>query len=317
MSAGASPVPHATSGSPEAVCPFCRGDVKADLLTYGGHCPHCLIEIPGEEAPTNPNAEKVQEEKLIKEVAQVKQEKKSRLALIAFALAAVGALVVVIWPAPKPSEFALEDDWVIMPVSKHRDIADPAAADAAPAVADGGAASKSKPGRKSTNGEKQGQPESGAQASAGGSGDGSAGRTASGGSGEPAQGSSTISQGAATGDPFAIRSGGPSAKEIEGACLDDSGDIEAMVRGRVKSSGAQVQACYEQALKQNESLRGSWRVSFTLGRDGRASKVQVLAQNGKDAGFESCLGRVVGGWKFQGVCEDMALTVPFAFGAKD
>jgi len=295
------------------VCPFCRGDVKADLLTYGGHCPHCLIEIPGEEAPTNPNAEKVEEEKLIKEVAQVKQEKKSRLALVAFALVAIGALVVVIWPSPKPSEFALEDDWVIMPVSKHRDIADPAAAAATPAVADAGSTSKTKPGRKSTAGEKPSQPESSAQASAGG---GSAGRSATGGA-QPEQGSSTISAGAATGDPFAVKSGGPTAKEMEGACLEDEGDIETMVRGRVKSSGAQVQACYEQALKQNEGLRGSWRVSFTLGRDGRASKVQVLAQNGKDAGFESCLGRVVGGWKFQGVCEDMALTVPFAFGSKD
>jgi len=312
MSAGASPVPHANSGSPEAVCPFCRGDVKADLLTYGGHCPHCLIEIPGEEAPTNPNAEKVQEEKLIKEVAQVKQEKKSRLALVAFALAAVGALVVVIWPSPKPSEFALEDDWVIMPVSKHRDIADPAVTDAAPAAAEGGAASKSKPGRKSSNGEKSSPPEASAQAS----GQGSSGRGATATSAPPEQRGSTVSAGAATGDPFAVNSGGPSAKEMEGTCLKDEGDIETMVRGRVKSSGAQVQACYEQALKQNESLRGSWRVSLTLGRDGRASKVQVLAQNGKDAGFESCLGRVVGGWKFQGVCEDMALTVPFSFGAK-
>ena len=37
---------------------------KADLLVFGGACPHCLIDIPGEEAPTDPGEElkKKQEE---------------------------------------------------------------------------------------------------------------------------------------------------------------------------------------------------------------------------------------------------------------
>ena len=41
-----------------AACPFCGRDVDADLVTYGGKCPHCFGEIPGEEAPTDPGEEK-------------------------------------------------------------------------------------------------------------------------------------------------------------------------------------------------------------------------------------------------------------------
>ena len=35
-------------------CPFCGKGVERDILVNGGRCPHCLIEIPGEEAATNP-----------------------------------------------------------------------------------------------------------------------------------------------------------------------------------------------------------------------------------------------------------------------
>ena len=35
-------------------CPFCGSEVGEDLLINGGHCPQCLIEIPGEDTPTDP-----------------------------------------------------------------------------------------------------------------------------------------------------------------------------------------------------------------------------------------------------------------------
>ena len=38
----------------QATCPFCKGGISADVVQFGGNCPHCLLEIPGEEAPTDP-----------------------------------------------------------------------------------------------------------------------------------------------------------------------------------------------------------------------------------------------------------------------
>ena len=35
-------------------CPFCKESVDEAILEYGGRCPSCLIEIPGEDAPTDP-----------------------------------------------------------------------------------------------------------------------------------------------------------------------------------------------------------------------------------------------------------------------
>ena len=35
-------------------CPFCQGEIADDLERFGGPCPHCFNEIPGEEAATDP-----------------------------------------------------------------------------------------------------------------------------------------------------------------------------------------------------------------------------------------------------------------------
>ena len=35
-------------------CPFCQTPISENLSLYGGACPSCLIEIPGEEAVTDP-----------------------------------------------------------------------------------------------------------------------------------------------------------------------------------------------------------------------------------------------------------------------
>ena len=37
-----------------STCPFCSTEISEELSLYGGHCPSCLIEIPGEEAITDP-----------------------------------------------------------------------------------------------------------------------------------------------------------------------------------------------------------------------------------------------------------------------
>ena len=90
-------------------CPFCGASVSEDLITYGGSCPKCFGEIPGEEAPTDPGAE-----------ARAIQEKKDRrgatiravlgLAAMASVVALVGvaAVAVVLWPEPEVAVLDVE-----------------------------------------------------------------------------------------------------------------------------------------------------------------------------------------------------------------
>ena len=45
-----------------AECPFCGAEIREEVSLYGGTCASCLIEIPGEEAPTDPGEDAPTEE---------------------------------------------------------------------------------------------------------------------------------------------------------------------------------------------------------------------------------------------------------------
>ncbi|HCH66785.1 MAG TPA: hypothetical protein DFR83_28540 [Deltaproteobacteria bacterium] len=85
-------------------CPFCQGEVDDDILTFGGRCPQCLIEIPGEEAPTDPGAD-ARAAEAAAEAAKDQTSSTARIAavLVVGALAA-GAAFVVYTPAEAPME---------------------------------------------------------------------------------------------------------------------------------------------------------------------------------------------------------------------
>jgi hypothetical protein len=95
-----------------ANCPFCSGGVDEDLIIYGGPCPNCFAEIPGEEAPTDPGEEK-------KRVIVAKEQRRAMIrAVIPFALAtpvvfllAILAVMMVTKPwQPDVGEFIDFDD---------------------------------------------------------------------------------------------------------------------------------------------------------------------------------------------------------------
>ena len=43
-------------------CPFCESEVSEQLALYGGRCPTCFGDIPGEEAATDPGEAVKQQE---------------------------------------------------------------------------------------------------------------------------------------------------------------------------------------------------------------------------------------------------------------
>ena len=69
-------------------CPFCNTAIDEDLFLYGGTCPNCLNEIPGEEAPTDPGAQARANAEMEAEAAR----QGSRSSLIAVAIVAVLAI---------------------------------------------------------------------------------------------------------------------------------------------------------------------------------------------------------------------------------
>ena len=107
-------------------CPFCGGDVAEDVLLNGGRCPHCLIEIPGEETPTDPGEQAVAMQQAEKAAAE-SGGKGPVIAVAALVLLGVG---VGGWFATRPapqveSTDAYMDDseeFSFAPASAHQDL---------------------------------------------------------------------------------------------------------------------------------------------------------------------------------------------------
>lgn len=85
-------------------CPFCQGEVDEEILTYGGRCPHCLIEIPGEEAPTNPGAEAQAAEAAAEAAAAKKPSAATIGGLLLVGLLAVAGAFTGLQPDEVPME---------------------------------------------------------------------------------------------------------------------------------------------------------------------------------------------------------------------
>jgi hypothetical protein len=86
-------------------CPFCKGEVDSDILTFGGRCSSCLIEIPGEEAPTDPGAAA----RAAQAAAEAAAAKKSPAGLIVGGLVVLLAIAGGSWAAFGPVEEPLPD----------------------------------------------------------------------------------------------------------------------------------------------------------------------------------------------------------------
>jgi hypothetical protein len=96
--------------------------------------------------------------------------------------------------------------------------------------------------------------------------------------------------------------------------LSDDQQIYDMAKSIISSSGRQLQTCYDQRLKQNESLKGKWKLEFVIGKDGLPKKVAVTGLTMKDAELESCMVRSVSGWRFQRIARDQPIAKTYGFG---
>lgn len=310
-------------------CPFCKTAVAPDVIRFGGNCPHCMLEIPGEEAPTDPGAEarkrKDEEDRVLAEA----ERKRSRTTAIAVSLLLVVGIggVGFAWYRKQNEQAAVLDmeeyyqvDFASLPGDQPAPTAPVVAAVEAP-VKSGG----SKP---STGRVPMARPDvlgadapivTGSTASNDGAVAATGGLKKSvSGDALPADAMPTAVAVGPTSTGGTSRFGGADISVSRvgmDVVLSDEAAIYEMAKRVINASSAQLQTCYNNRLKQNESLKGGWKVSFVIGKDGHTKDVGVSALNTADAELEQCMTRTVQGWRFQRVAKDQPVTKTYRFGA--
>jgi hypothetical protein len=271
------------------VCPFCKGAIPADLERYGGSCPHCLLEIPGDDAPTDPGKaarEKQEEEDRLKAEARAR---KNRMLLFASFLATLvvisgGVYQYLAWQekiayeAQEYYQLPLEDLTQPEAVALHspNDATPPPTQTSRP---ENPTPSKTLAPRTPTPHQVASNP--------------------------------TPSTGPRLNGP---RTSGVPLTLNSGDILSDKDAINAMVAYVTKAYGPQLRTCYEQRAKQIPDLSGIWSVSFTINPDGTTSGVKVTPTSTKDAELEACIQRNAASWKFQQIAAPFKVAKSYRLG---
>ncbi len=296
-------------------CPFCASEVDEDLITFGGPCPKCFGDIPGEEAATDPGEE-------VKAAQKKQDDKRShRKAILPLLLATPVIMllaVVAIWFAflkPEPQMVLLDFDELDeypMPeliAKAPSEDANPEAA-AVPRPKTGGAP---KSPRIPTNDlgigegsvDLQGDGVASATGGTRGTRDGVGGPAAGPGDAGPIASSG--------GDGGGLDFGLDVGASRRGAVLDNPEAIKKMIGQRMAAQVPRLNGCYENQLKSNEGLQGRWRLSFVVSKEGQTKETSATGLNTTSAEFEACLARELGKWSFQRIKHDQPVRKTITF----
>jgi hypothetical protein len=285
-------------------CPFCKAQVGPDLLRYGGHCPKCMIAIPGEETPTDPG----ERAKVLQELEEQAAKSKNRGAFMA-AAATMGILLGgggAYWYQSREVAVPLagapvEDDIYIVPLTAHRDLVlkrDEGKQQVA-------APSTGHVGHGTASGKRNGASERDVA---------SASPPATGGT--IAQPELAPIEGSLGAFDAPLGGLGPNVRraDLEGLVLSDPAEINVMVK-RVMSKGqGQLRQCYESRLKADEGLKGAWNVQFQIDPTGHATAVTVVGVDAPDSELESCIERNIVEWDFLKINEPLVVQKVYRFG---
>jgi len=300
-----------------AHCPFCKSSIDEELARFGGHCPKCVIEIPGDETPTDPGIGKRVEE-------QVEGERQRRWGVYA-AVGGLAAVVVIgagslLWwridqqkKATALAQLEAESDteFYILPAEEHQ----------LPTLEKAEAPKQANPG--STAQGRQGSTvttvPSGGSGSTGGNRFDFIGNSDA---GQPelaklhereidvAPGADLVRVGLSVPQISISRTG------LESVALSDPEEIRQSVGTALKAYSKQMNTCYERRLKNTSDLAGTWDVSFTITTSGRTSNIGVAPQSTRDALLESCMSQAIAGWGFQPMVQPQSFAKGYKFGTQ-
>ncbi|MBM4366011.1 MAG: AgmX/PglI C-terminal domain-containing protein [Deltaproteobacteria bacterium] len=293
---------------PAPACPFCKGVVPPDLARAGGNCPHCMLEIPGEEAATDPGLEmrKKQEAEAAK-VARVQKRRRGLFTGVLLLLLVAAAGVTYLEVLRQEGELVYDIDEPYVPAASR------GAAKVQPEAAEVVA---------STDGSRGARPrrvppgEAALPAAAVEGGGTPAAKpavkyvpTAAGG-GDMAVGVDGGGQGG-----VAIGKVDIGVTRVATDVLKDEEAIFAMAKEVISAYSPQVETCVQQRLRIDESFRGDFKVAFTIQPAGTVKKVKVEPLAQSDAEVEGCIARVVGAWTFGKIAKDFPVKKTFRYAA--
>ncbi|MDP6931956.1 MAG: AgmX/PglI C-terminal domain-containing protein [Myxococcota bacterium] len=267
-------LPKDSSGTePTSSCPFCGVGVDPDLLVFGGNCPQCLIEILGEEAPTEPGEGAPSTE----EVARVELGKApSRAPLVVGALVLLAVGAGAWWKmqaVPDPGVVEEEEATVFQAPDDHQD---------------------------QFYGEKpEPEPEEEVVVAPV----------------RRVEKPKTEVPSLFSKNPLGLAGPAPTVKMPERVKIETQDDGDASVANAIAGYSGQLQYCYEQRLKDNPRLSGTWVVGFAIERGGFTSSVRIRPRGASDSTLEACMKRKVESWKFDPMSERLQIDKPYTFGS--
>ncbi len=294
-------------------CPFCQATISEELDRFGGSCPHCFNEVPGEEAATDPGIQEPAPG------ATAAAEKKSGglgpiLGLVVLLLG--GGAFYALGPgaaAPEPKPLGTIDEanfysidldeletTSVIPTVAGREAAEAAAKSAAsqqtrtsaPSTSGRSTASAVAPAAAKDTAPEQAAPEAEPQAR------------------RPTTTAEKTSSGASAGGGVSVR-----RRSSGGVALSEPAEIAAMVRDAMGRYSNQFGQCHTKKLNQDETFGGTWELSLVVQTDGSAERIRVTAKDDTvaDAEFEGCMVSKVEKWRFKTTTEAMAFKKRYTF----
>lgn len=316
-------MPNASAQADMAECPFCQRQVDSELVMYGGKCPHCFGEIPGEEAPTDPGeAKKKAEHKAI--AAKVQRGRTLPLLIVATMplVAVCAAVIILIKPAPAmpvlnldDGEFSIGDVGDI--VAAPAEVAPPLPLEVKPEVKPGEKIAKVNPKDPKIAKIDPSKIDFGSPGSADPSGSSHKGGAA-GASNLVVDPTKPLSVSGSNGGLLAGPDVGISRRATKGVTLMDDNLIIEMVKNTVKEQLPKLRyQCYEPILKLEPEVTGSWLLNFTVKPDGSVKGASAVAKEGTTAHakLETCIAQKVALWPFQPIKAELPVAKSVGFKA--
>ena len=328
-------------------CPFCKGEVDDDVLTFGGRCPSCLIEIPGDEAPTDPGAEARAAQEAAEAAAQ-----KPRVGIIVGALVVgltvVGGAFAALSPVeePLPDVYSGAENYKKVSsqfLTINLDDEDDADTPEPPPEREPTRAPTAASGSKSTRTASAGA--SSAKSGAAGIPDtrnlpdnpldadadavalaeptGSGSDTPYVPSAESSAGRETVEAGMMPSTtkrkaPDLLNAdldGGPSDKGPKG--IELCGDqIRDAVKSLMKHMGTKLSSCGDRMLKKDDKFSSAVKVSIAIETTGKIAAIDLQPSATDDPEFLSCLEKTIKRTSFPRFCEGVDLTKTYYFGSQ-
>jgi len=301
------------------ICPFCHTEISEDLLRFGGTCPTCLAQIPGEEAPTDPGDAARAEQ----EAADHRAVRKARWVVEGLVgVALLGLLGFAGWTVfrPKPVAKVLDFDDVAYQMDDTQFVAyvgpEPEPAPKAAPV--------HHPKKRTVRDLKVSVPTSddvdiGSAVAVPSDKDATPETAGTRGPSDDAVAVADVDgidagpTGTQTGGiPFGIDIG-VRRRQTKGIRLTDDDAIVEMIKDVLLSGLPRLKSCYESSLKTHENLQGRWTLSLVVGREGNPKDIRVKGDGVSAPQMEHCIATKVAKWAFQPIRADQPVQKSLSF----